>query len=319
MWGSRLGQAVSRTSNSRRSDTLPPVQSITVRSFAKINWMLRILARRDDGFHEIETVFQTISLHDVITFRGAERLEVTCDDPSIPLGETNLAYRAAAMMISEFGIDPVRIDLRKAIPAGGGLGGGSSNAAMTLLALDRLFALDAPVERLLEMAGELGSDVPFFLVGGTAWGGGRGEVLQILPSPPAVSLLLLFPEERVATAEAYGGLADARAKRGGRVPPRFGFERAERIMREGVIERGGELFNDFEDEIFRRVPRLEELKRAMLDAGAGIAMMSGSGSVIFGAFRDEESRDAAAETFGAAVRAVRCELVTAHEAMRDLR
>ena len=295
------------------------MQSLTVRSFAKINWMLRILEKRPDGYHRLETIFQTISLHDLITCRRSVRIEVTCDDPSIPSDESNLAYRAAAMMREEFDIDPVHIDIRKAIPAGGGLGGGSSNAAMTLLALDKMFDLGAPIERLVAMAGELGSDVPFFLVGGTAWGTGRGDVLQVLPPPPSLPLLLLIPDEGIATANAYRQLAEARARGDVRTPRSYGIDRAEWIIRGGLADLGAHLVNDFEPVVFVHAPRLRELKEALLHAGASFALMSGSGSTIFGAFRDAEVRDGAAPHFGAGVRALACEPVTAHETMRDLR
>ena len=222
-------------------------------------------------------------------------------------------------MIEEFGIDPVRIDIRKVIPAGGGLGGGSSNAATTLMALDRMFELDAGPERLLDIALELGSDVPFFLVGGTAWGAGRGERLRLLPSPPPIPLIVLLPDERVSTAAAYAALAQARAGGEMRSPKPFRFDLAEWVMREGVVERGSELLNDFEPVVFRMHPRLEDLKKALLGAGAAVALMSGSGSAIFGAFPDRETRDRALPRFAGGVTAVPCEMISAHEAMRDLR
>ena len=214
------------------------MQSLSVRSFAKINWMLRILGRRPDGFHDLETIFQTISLHDVLTLRRADELEVGCDDPNIPAGPDNLVQRAAAEMIAEFGIDPVRIDIRKAIPAGGGLGGGSSNAAFTLMALDRMFSLDAPLEKLLEIAARLGSDVPFFLIGGTAWATGRGERLEVLPSSAPLPLLLLLPGESVGTAEAYRALSEARGEGPSLAPDSLGRSRAEKVMRDGLLKGG---------------------------------------------------------------------------------
>ncbi|MGH9457672.1 MAG: 4-(cytidine 5'-diphospho)-2-C-methyl-D-erythritol kinase [Thermoanaerobaculia bacterium] len=295
------------------------MDSITVRSFAKINWMLRILGRRPDGFHDVQTVFQTISLHDVLGFRRSDTMEISCDDPAIPADETNLAVGAANMMRDAFGIDPVRIDLRKVIPAGGGLGGGSSNAAMTLLALDRMFELGTPTARLLDMAAELGSDVPFFLVAGTAWATGRGERLSVLPSPPPLPLLVLIPDERVPTAEAYNRLARAREAGELRVPFPYGFDRAEWVMREGVADRGAELVNDFEAVIFGMMPHLRVLKEALLEAGACVALLSGSGSALFGAFRNRATRDAATPQFGNGVRAIPCDPITAREAMRDLR
>ncbi|HEX2122287.1 MAG TPA: 4-(cytidine 5'-diphospho)-2-C-methyl-D-erythritol kinase, partial [Thermoanaerobaculia bacterium] len=166
---------------------------MSVRSYAKINWSLRITGKRSDGFHDLETVFQTISLHDTLTFRESDRLTLTCDDPSIPTDETNLVLRAAHAV----GAPPVAIEIAKRIPAGGGLGGGSSNAAATLRALggDR--------SDLAEIALSLGSDVPFFLVGGTCYATGRGEVLTPMPPMPAIPLLLVLPEERVMTKDAF--------------------------------------------------------------------------------------------------------------------
>lgn len=239
-----------------------------VASHAKINWSLRIIGRRADGYHDLETIFQTISLHDVLTFRPADRLSLACDDPSIPVDDTNLVLRAARAL----GAPPVAIELQKRIPAGGGLGGGSSNAAATLVALATMFSISAP---LPEIALSLGSDVPFFLQGGTAYATGRGEVLTPLPSPPPIPLLLLLPEERVMTAEAFRLLR--------RFSPPAGMH--------------GDFVNDFEEPIFARLPRLRSLKERLYDAGAAWAGMSGSGSTIVGAFRTAAARDAAIGAF----------------------
>src|SRR6266568_3445478 len=152
-----------------------------VLAHAKINWSLRITGRRADGYHDLETLFQTISLHDTLTITPSERLTLTCDDPTIPVDDTNLVLRAAKLAAAP----PVAIHLEKRIPAGGGLGGGSSDAAATLV------ALGAPSA---ELALQLGSDVPFFLVGGTAYATGRGEVLTPLRRAAPIPLLLLLPE-----------------------------------------------------------------------------------------------------------------------------
>jgi len=241
---------------------------IRVASYAKINWSLRITGRREDGYHDLETIFQTISLHDMLTFREAHQLSLACDDPTIPTDETNLVIRAARAL----GSPPVAIELRKRIPAGGGLGGGSSNAAATLVALSNMFEVDAP---LPEVALSLGSDVPFFLVGGTAYATGRGEVLTPLPPRAGIPLLLLLPQERVMTAEAFRMLRSFS-------PPA------------GV---GGALVNDFEEPVFERLPRLRALKERLYAAGAAWAGMSGSGSTIVGAFRSPDARDEALGAF----------------------
>ena len=243
-----------------------------VPSYAKINWSLRIVGRRADGFHELETVFQTISLHDELAFRAAARLALTCDDPSIPTGETNLVMRAARAV----GAPPVEIELRKRIPAGGGLGGGSSNAAATLL------ALGAGRSDLHAIATELGSDVPFFLLGGTAYATGRGEVLTPMESRAGVPLLLVLPDERVLTKDAFARVT-----------------RYSEPLGIGAYAHGYAAFtNDFEDPVFAMLPRLRELKERLGEAGATYAAMSGSGSTLFAAFANAAARDAAADRFG---------------------
>lgn len=248
-----------------------------VASHAKINWSLRITGKRKDGFHELETLFQLISLHDTLTFRESDRLTLTCDDPSIPTDETNLIIRAA----NALGAPPVAIALEKRIPAGGGLGGGSSNAAATLVAVNRMFDLrrDADLPRL---ALDLGSDVPFFLAGGTAYATGRGEALTPLPPMKSIPLLLLLPDERVLTKDAF---AMIRAY--------------SRPLGADAYRRSFSHFtNDFETPVFAKHPRLGELKERLLIAGAIWAQMSGSGSTIVGTFANEDERDAARGRFG---------------------
>jgi len=256
-----------------------------VLSPAKINWSLRVLGRRTDGYHDLETLFQTISLHDVLTVTPAGETSLVCDDPTIPTDDSNLILRAAKAL----GAPPVAIELQKRIPAGGGLGGGSSNAATTLRALNTLFDLGFPELDLLEIALGLGSDVPFFLAGGTAYATGRGEELARMPGPPKLPLLLLFPEERMLTAEAFRLLR--------RFSPPIGPERYEEILAGGLLPHAGELTNDFEQPVFAKLPQLADLKRRLLDSGAGWAAMSGSGSTIVGAFRDGAARDAASAMF----------------------
>lgn len=255
---------------------------IEIPAYAKINWSLRITGKRSDGFHDLETLFQTISLHDTITITESDRLSMTCDDPSIPVDESNLVLRAARAL----GAPPVAIELRKAIPAGGGLGGGSSDAAAVLIALSRHFGIDKP---LADLALKLGSDVPFFLTGGTAYATGRGEVLTPMPLVAAVPLLLLIPEERVSTASAF---ADLR-----RFSTPLGAPAYQAMIENGLLDHAEGLVNDFEDPIFARLPGLARLKTRLREAGAAWAAMSGSGSTIVGAFRDGDSRDKARGRF----------------------
>lgn len=231
---------------------------------AKINWSLRITGKRADGYHDLETVFQTISLHDTLIFRDAGGLSLTCDDPAIPTDDSNLVLRAARAV----GATNVAIELQKRIPAGGGLGGGSSDAAATLR------TLGAGREDLSEIALSLGSDVPFFLVGGTAYATGRGEILTPLP-PITASLLLVLPEERVLTKDAFARITRYSQPAGMHAP----------------------FVNDFEEPVFAMHPRLRAYKQRLLDAGATWAGMSGSGSTIVGAFASAAARDDAAARF----------------------
>jgi 4-diphosphocytidyl-2-C-methyl-D-erythritol kinase len=246
---------------------------VRVNAYAKINWSLRITGKRADGFHDLETLFQTISLHDTLTFESSERLQLTCDDPTIPVDERNLVIRAAANA-------KIAITLHKEIPAGGGLGGGSSDAAATLVALGN----PSP-----EIALALGSDVPFFLTGGTAYATGRGEILTPLPRVAGIPLLLLIPEERVSTARAFGMLQ--------RFSPPLGIDGYRAMIDDDLLSHATELTNDFEEPIFATLPSLGKLKAKLYEAGAAWAAMSGSGSTIVGAFRNAAERDAARGRF----------------------
>jgi 4-diphosphocytidyl-2-C-methyl-D-erythritol kinase len=255
-------------------------------AYAKINWALRVTGKRSDGYHDIETLFQTISLHDVLAIEPADRLSLTCSDPMLPIDETNLVVRAARAI----GVT-ARIHLEKRIPAGGGLGGGSSDAAAVLTAFDR---------KDPAIALSLGSDVPFFLLGGTAYATGRGDVLTPLPRVAPVPLLLLIPKERVLTAQAYGMLR--------RFSPPLGVERYRAMIADDLLGHATELINDFEEVVFAKFPHLRALKTRLYEAGAAWAGMSGSGSSLVGAFRSPADRDLAIRRFSG-VSALACETV----------
>jgi len=260
-----------------------------VRSYAKINWALRVTGKRADGYHDIETLFQTISLHDTLTFRMAERLSLTCHE--LVVDEANLILRAARAL----GSPPVAITLQKRIPVGGGLGGGSSNAAATLVTLAKMFEIRTPLH---DIALGLGSDVPFFLDGGTAYAKGRGEELTPLPRVAAVPLVLVMPAVGVLTSEAYAMLR--------RLSPPLGLQRYRAMIEQGLLDHAADLINDFEEPIFAKLQPLGRLKSRMLEAGAAWAGMSGSGSTIVGAFRAQSERDQALRRFGD-VRAIAAE------------
>jgi 4-diphosphocytidyl-2-C-methyl-D-erythritol kinase len=256
-------------------------------SYAKINWTLRILGKRPDGYHEVVTVLQTISLHDELTFevREDDQITLTCNDPAIPVDDSNLVVKAAKALNGGGGAD---ITLTKRIPAKGGLGGASSNAAVTLLALNHLWRKELSNTDLLNIAGRLGADVPFFLIGGCAEGRGTGTELCPLADVPEY-LIVVTPNAAVSTATAYASL-----KRGSLTTPDSASILSSSFARPVSGESGPwSLHNDFEVVIFEIEPEIERAKRALLDAGARGALLAGSGSSVFGIFDDEAARDRA--------------------------
>jgi 4-diphosphocytidyl-2-C-methyl-D-erythritol kinase len=267
------------------------MKSFTLPSFAKINWFLRVLGRRDDGFHEICTVFQTVSLHDNLTFSEAGEIVLTCDQPDIPTGERNLIVRAANILREKFGIKTgAKIHLEKRIPAPGGLGGGSSNAAIALVGLARLWQIEIKFAELCEIGARLGSDVPFFFFGGSALGAGRGT--EIFPLDEAEReekfMLVVAPQIDVPTAEAFAGLNAARlTNRSSK-----SILKICRIEAEKLNLRQSALINDFEPTVFRIQPEIKRVKEKLLEFGASSALMSGSGASVFAVFDKEETRQA---------------------------
>jgi len=265
---------------------------LTLPSFAKINLSLRVSGRRPDGYHEISTIFQTVTLHDRLTFQtlSDERIELTCDDGDIPVDQRNLVWQAAVALRAHAGVRAgARIDLRKRIPAGGGLGGGSSNAAVTLLGLACLWKIQTSKEELANLGARLGADVPFFLTGGRACGTGTGSDIRPLADEPEQPLLIVTPKVFVSTAAAYEALnAPALTKAEGvanlpisRESPDFSVSLYE------------ELSNDFEPVVFRLHPEIRQAKEALLDSGARRALLSGSGASVFGIFDGREHRERA--------------------------
>ena len=255
---------------------------LVAEAFAKINRSLLVLGVRPDGFHELDTVFQAVGLTDRLTFEESDGLTLEVDDPSVPAGPENLVLRAAWALAEAAGVAPrASIRLEKRIPAGGGLGGGSSDAAVTLLGLSALWGLDLPPERLARIGAGLGSDVPFFLFGGTARGLGRGERIEPLPDLPARGAVLVTPPFPAATPAVFRALGappwDGRpARRDGAVPDR----------------------NDLEPAAEALFPELRALREALGAAGAVQARLSGSGSTVFGLFPDLSAVAAAAGRLG---------------------
>lgn len=293
--------------------------SITLPAFAKINLVLRVLGRRADGYHEIETVFQTVSLHDTLTFEPLEdgRLELVCSAPDVPANETNLVHRAA-VALREFGgvREGARITLEKRIPTQAGLGGGSSDAAAALCGLASLWNVRCGRHELELLGARLGADVPFFFTGGTALGTGLGTDITPLPDAPPLSLLVVTPGVKVSTAEAYK-LLNA---------PALTKDEAEAklpISRTG-LEFSGSLRevmrNDFERVVFRLEPEIARARAALDAAGARASMLSGSGSSVFGVFENPAAGRAASSALAAESRwqVFECRTVTRAEYSESL-
>jgi 4-diphosphocytidyl-2-C-methyl-D-erythritol kinase len=265
--------------------THPPLR---IRSFAKVNLALSVLGRRHDGYHEIETVFQTITLHDELEFRTSPAVELECRNLTEMRPEENLVWKAVALLASLSKNAGASITLTKKIPAGAGLGGGSSNAAVTLLGLRRLWKIDLPDPELFRLAASLGSDVPFFLQGGTALGTGRGEIITPMPDLPPQFIVVVYPGIHVSTAEAYRSLNLGLTSS----PAVHRMQRFRSQAYEGKSLTG--IFNDFEASILSAYPPVMEAKKFLTERGATATLMSGSGSSVFGFFPDEESAFAAA-------------------------
>lgn len=266
--------------------------AVRVAAPAKVNLRLCILAREADGYHGLETVFCALALADEVTVRrGAPGLRLSVEgDVDTGPPERNLARRAAERFHAALGEAPaLDVVLRKAIPSSAGMGGGSSDAAAVLRALDRLHGSPFSRAELLQMAIELGADVPFFLGGSAlalAWG--RGERLLPLPPLPSRPVLVGHPGEAMPTADAFRAVAEAR---GGPYRPVASALPAEALASwEGVA---GIACNDFEPAVFARIPVLARAVDALAAAGATVARMAGSGSSVYGVFPDAAARDAA--------------------------
>jgi 4-diphosphocytidyl-2-C-methyl-D-erythritol kinase len=264
------------------------MREVRIPACAKINLRLEVLGKRADGYHELRTIFQSISLHDTLRLRPSGLPDISLsvrgnDTLSREAIGKNLAYRAVEALRHELGVRKgVEITLDKKIPAGRGLGGGSSDAAAALLGYLRLTGKKLPPAELLQIAASLGADVPFFLYGGTALGIARGEEIYPLPDVPLFSLLIVSPKDiHVPTPDAYRWL---------HAPELASLTKsaaAHKLMEFCALcwsAQGTTLSNDFERAVFQRHPRLAKIKRVLLHGGASEALLAGSGSAVFGVF-----------------------------------
>lgn len=261
-----------------------PLKRLEARAFAKVNLGLEILGKRPDGYHELRTFLQTIDLHDELSFEltsPGSGIRLTTSAEELPTDERNLVYRAAALLAEEASVPPdVTIHVAKHVPMGAGLGGGSADAAVTLLALDRLWALQTRLPDLHRLASRLGMDVPFFLHGGTALGVGRGDELYPVRGELDLPIVLILPDFSIATSDVYRNLRLTK-KLAGLTLSHFAW--SDPRFQTGL----GELVNDLEGATGEHSTSIQELKQLLLGTGASISMMSGSGSTVFGVFEDE--------------------------------
>lgn len=268
------------------------LEELQEQAYAKINLGLCILSRRRDGYHNILTIMQTVDLHDVLHMERAAEIAVTCTDPSVPDGPENIAYQAADMFRKEMGYEGgVGISIEKRIPAGAGLGGGSSDAAAVLRGLCRLWDIPMSPEKLRTLAASLGSDVAFLLQPGTAVASGRGEILQYVTAPDPIRYVLVYPGVEVSTRWAYAhrkSLTSNReyvnfvysVKHDGHLPENFGLH----------------LQNDFSPIVEYHYPEIRYIREALLLRGAIVASLSGSGSTVYGVFQEKDRAEQAAAT-----------------------
>lgn len=268
------------------------MMSLRLRAPAKVNLFLKVLGRRPDGFHEIETVVQSVALHDDLELTvGGDGIRLEVDDPRLQADPTNLVWRAARALLPECA--PGRglaMRLKKRIPIAAGLGGGSSDAAAALKGVDTLYSLGLPAETLERHAASLGSDVPYFLVGGTALLKGRGTEVEALPDLPRADLVIASSNNPLPTPLVYAQLQEPLTL----APRRASIRDSGRILAD--LESLVRLGNDLEPHAERLCAEVGSIRKALLAAGARVAAMSGSGSAVFGVFASAAAAREAAGT-----------------------
>lgn len=263
------------------------VRQLEIEAPAKINLTLNVLGKRADGYHELETVMQQISLRDRIFLQvGGHGIKIESNSSLIPNNEENLAYKAAHLLYSKFSIEEgLQIFIEKNIPVGAGLAGGSTDAAGVMLGVNELFGLNLKREDLLSLGLTIGSDVPFCLLGGTAVARGRGEILTPLPEGPQLNMVLVKPDFQLSTAEVY---RDFRLDRVKNSPDNAAFLEAWRKY--DIIELAAQMKNVLETVSVEKCPEIEHIKEKLNVLGALKTLMSGSGPSVVGVF---SSRDKA--------------------------
>lgn len=274
---------------------------ITIKAHAKINWSLNILATRDDGYHQLDMLMQSLELCDVLSFENARWLTLDVDGQSLPVGGRNLIIKAAQALNDYMGQRRgARIQLKKHIPVCAGLGGGSADCAATLLALNRLWNLRLNLNTLMSIGKTLGADVPFCLTGGLARVGGIGEELRPLPSPPRIPLAMVTPGGGLSTARVFHAWDEGHYP----IVPADMDALADALSRGDLIQAQALSFNALEAPAIALLPAVAQAMDAFTRLGAQFVRMTGSGSTVFAAFSTpEQAKAAAAQVPGAIVTA----------------
>ena len=283
-----------------------------VKSFAKINLGIEVLGKRDDGYHEIRTLYQSISLFDLLTFHpcSRDRIILEGDDHSLCWDESNLIHKAASLLKDRHAVKAgIEIQVKKRIPAGKGLGGGSSNAAMTLLALNKIWGIEVEKDALEDYGAQLGADVPFFFQGGLCLGEGKGDVLSPQKDVKPCFCLLVFPPVSISTASVYRSFRASLTSH----------NKGSKIIKFLDNLDLGFLENDLEETVFRSYPQIKAIKSLIQKQGSELTLMSGSGSAVYGLFHEKEKAVSAMKKLEAGYEAVLTTALSRTEYRRQIR
>ncbi|MDP1676645.1 MAG: 4-(cytidine 5'-diphospho)-2-C-methyl-D-erythritol kinase [Bacteroidota bacterium] len=263
-----------------------------IKAYAKINLGLYVIGKRADGFHNIETIFYHINLFDEVQLSTGNNIIISCSNPKIPTDNNNLCWKAVELLQKELGVtNGAKIFIKKNIPIGAGLGGGSSDAAAILRHLPKLWNMKTEPSQLEKLALQLGSDVPFFLSDSSAYAEGRGELLQEITLTLPYWIVLINPNIHVSTPWAYKILSE---QRNNVFPVRQRlFDKFLYAPIQTIIDSK----NDFEGVVLNEFPQIKKIKLQLAELGAVLSLMSGSGSSVFGLFENEHSAQAAIEFF----------------------
>lgn len=265
------------------------MEKITLKAMAKVNLGLDVIKRLENGYHQVKMIMQTINLYDELTFEKAEQgITLQIDDAYLPADESNLVWRAAALIKEHTPFDGVKISLKKRIPMAAGMAGGSTDAAAVFHGLNRLYDLGMDVARMQRLGVKLGADIPFCIAGGTMKSEGIGEILTPLPAPPAAFLVIAKPDISVSTKYVYENLHVET------ISHHPNMDAVEQAIRNGDLDAMcHSMENILETVTEKKYPVIAQIKAVLKAAGAQSALMSGSGPTVFGIFKDEERAEAA--------------------------